>query len=113
VRARHWMTLSARPGNDCGIARPSALAVFRLIISSNFVGCSIGKSAGLAPFKILATYVAARLTLEPLREVLRQADRGALHTRILASAQRLAAVGPLLEHRRAPDGEHGQGGGCC
>ena len=28
---------------------PSAFAVFRLITSSNFVGCSTGKSAGFAP----------------------------------------------------------------
>ena len=26
------------------------------MISSNFVGCSTGKSAGLAPFRILSTY---------------------------------------------------------
>ena len=29
-------------------------------MNSNFVGCSTGRSAGLAPFKILSTYVAAR-----------------------------------------------------
>jgi hypothetical protein len=38
-----------------GIVRRSALAVSRLMISSNFVGCSTGRSAGLAPFKILST----------------------------------------------------------
>jgi hypothetical protein len=40
---------------DGGIVRPSALAVFRLMTSSNLVGCSTGKSAGFAPFKILST----------------------------------------------------------
>jgi hypothetical protein len=30
-------------------------AAFRLMISSNFVGCSTGKSAGLVPLKILST----------------------------------------------------------
>jgi hypothetical protein len=40
---------SARASNDCGIVTPSALAVFMLITSSNFVGCSMGRSAGLAP----------------------------------------------------------------
>ena len=34
--------------------RPSALAALRLITSSNLVGCSTGRSAGLAPFRILA-----------------------------------------------------------
>src|SRR5215470_101692 len=36
-----------------GIVRPSAVAVLRLIISSNFVGCSTGRPAGLAPFQNL------------------------------------------------------------
>jgi hypothetical protein len=33
--------------------RPSALAVLRLMTSSNFVGCSTGRSPGLAPFQNL------------------------------------------------------------
>ena len=44
----------------CGIVKPSAFAVLRLITSSNFVGCSTGRSPGFAPFKILSTYEAAR-----------------------------------------------------
>src|SRR4029453_13184011 len=51
----HWMISSARRRTDGGIVRPSALAVFRLMTSSNLVGCSTGKSAGFAPFKILST----------------------------------------------------------
>jgi hypothetical protein len=51
----HSMTSSARARIDCGTVRPSALAVFRLIASSNLVGCSIGRSAGLAPLRILST----------------------------------------------------------
>ena len=31
------------------MVRPSALAVLRLMTSSNFVGCSTGRSPGLAP----------------------------------------------------------------
>ena len=46
-----------------GMVRPSALAVLRLMASSNFVGCSTGRSAGWAPFRILSTYVAARRKL--------------------------------------------------
>jgi len=51
----HLITLSARYSIDCGIVRPICLAVFRLITSSNFVGCSTGRSAGLAPLRILST----------------------------------------------------------
>ena len=35
---RYSITWSARRSNDCGTVRPSALAVFRLITSSKFVG---------------------------------------------------------------------------
>jgi hypothetical protein len=48
----YWITSSARPSSDGGIVRPRALAVLRLITSSNFVACCTGRSAGLAPFKI-------------------------------------------------------------
>jgi len=42
-----------------GISIPNALAVWRFINSWNFVGCSIGRSAGFAPLKILLTKTAA------------------------------------------------------
>src|SRR5215468_10069476 len=51
----HSSTWSARSRTDGGIVRPSAFAVLRLITSSNFVGCSTGRSAGLAPLRILST----------------------------------------------------------
>src|SRR5262249_39301325 len=51
----HSITSSARASTEGGIVRPRALAVLRLMTSSNFVGCSTGKSAGLAPFRILST----------------------------------------------------------
>ena len=35
-----------------GMVSPGALAVLRLISSSNLVGCSTGRSAGLAPLSI-------------------------------------------------------------
>src|SRR5262249_41496251 len=54
------ITRSARSRIDCGIVKPSALAVLRLITSSNLVDCSIGRSAGFAPLRILSTKVAAR-----------------------------------------------------
>src|SRR4029453_18804007 len=54
----HWITSSAWKRMDGGIARPSAFAVLRLMISSNFMGRSTGNSAGLVPCRILSTYEA-------------------------------------------------------
>src|SRR5207245_10084044 len=54
-RTRYSRTWSARPNTDGGIVSPRALAVFKLMTSSNFVGCSMGKSAGFAPLRILST----------------------------------------------------------
>ena len=56
----HSITRSARSRSDGGIVRPSILAVLRLMISSNLLGCSTGKSPGLTPLRILSTNVAAR-----------------------------------------------------
>jgi len=50
----HSMIWSARCSSDGGIVRPIALAVLRLMTSSNLVGCSTGRSAGLAPLRILS-----------------------------------------------------------
>src|SRR5712691_6362382 len=51
----YCITSSARRSSDGGIVIPSAWAVLRLMTSSKRVGCSTGKSAGLAPFRILST----------------------------------------------------------
>ncbi len=48
----HSITSSASNCIAFGTARPSALAVFRLITSSNLVGCTTGRSAGRAPLRI-------------------------------------------------------------
>jgi hypothetical protein len=42
----HSITSSARARTDAGMVMPSVFALFRLITSSNTVGCSIGSSAG-------------------------------------------------------------------
>ena len=55
IRVPYSITSSAPARIAGGIVRPSAFAVLRLITSSNFVGCSIGRSAGLAPLRILST----------------------------------------------------------
>src|ERR1700730_8444087 len=49
----HLMTSSARSRIAGGIVRPIAWAVFRLMTSRNFAGCWTGRSAGLAPLRIL------------------------------------------------------------
>src|ERR1700676_4785375 len=49
------MTSSARARISGGMVMPSALAVLRLTTRVNRVGCSTGRSAGLAPFRILST----------------------------------------------------------
>src|SRR5262249_28814028 len=56
----HSITSSARLMSVGDTWKPSGFAVFRLITSSSLVGCSIGKSEGRAPFKILSTNPAAR-----------------------------------------------------
>ena len=50
--AAHSITSSARCSSGCGTVRPSALAVLRLITSSNVVGCCTGRSAGFSPLRI-------------------------------------------------------------
>ena len=55
IESIHLITLSALASTFGGIVRPICLAAFRLITNSNFVGCSTGRSAGLAPFRILST----------------------------------------------------------
>jgi len=54
------ITSSARASSIVGMSMPSALAVVRLMMRSNFVGCSTGMSPGFVPRKILSTYSAAR-----------------------------------------------------
>jgi hypothetical protein len=50
---------SARASSVAGTLRPIDLAVLRLIISSNLVGCSTGMFTGFSPRKILSTNTAA------------------------------------------------------
>jgi hypothetical protein len=49
------ITSSAVANISGGMVQPMAFAVLRLMISSNLVTCSTGRSAGLAPFRILST----------------------------------------------------------
>jgi hypothetical protein len=48
------ITLSAWKSSVGGIVRPSASAVLRLMTSSYLDACSTGRSAGLAPLRILS-----------------------------------------------------------
>src|SRR4029434_3451998 len=54
------MTLSARASTFGGIVRPICFAAFRLMMNSNFVGCSTGRSAGFVLFRFLFTNNAYR-----------------------------------------------------
>jgi len=54
IRTSHLMTRSAFISTLWGMFRPVLFAVFRFITKSNLLGCSIGKSPGFAPFRILA-----------------------------------------------------------
>src|SRR5262249_32775967 len=51
----HSITSSARASSVGGISRPSALAVLRLITSSNLVGAWTGSSPGFLPRRIRST----------------------------------------------------------
>jgi hypothetical protein len=59
-RAASFDHLVGTASSEAGMSRPSVFAVLRLMTSSNFVGCSTGRSAGLAPLRILSTKNAAR-----------------------------------------------------
>src|SRR5262249_2811229 len=48
----HSITSSAVICMISGTVRPSALAVLRLITSSNLVGCTTGRAAGFAPLRM-------------------------------------------------------------
>ena len=49
----HSITSSARPSSAGGTSMPSAFAVLRLMISSTWVPCITGRSAGFSPFSTL------------------------------------------------------------
>jgi hypothetical protein len=51
----HSTTSSARASRLSGTARPSALAVFRLITRSYLVGPCSGRSAGFSPLRMRPT----------------------------------------------------------
>src|SRR5262249_14830605 len=53
--AYHSITSSARASSDGGTSRPRALAVLRLIASSNLVGACTGRSAAFSPLRIRST----------------------------------------------------------
>src|ERR1044072_1379732 len=53
VAPSHSITSSAATSSVEGMVTPSDFAVLPLITNLNRVGCSTGRSAGLAPFSIL------------------------------------------------------------
>ena len=69
--------------SDWGTVRPMALAVLRLMTSSNFVGCSIGRSAGRAPFRILS----ARRAVKARWAAVRAKEEGRLALRVVLTSR--------------------------
>jgi len=59
LRKVYSITSSASATRFGGTVRPRFFAVLRLMTNSNLVGCSTGRSAGLAPCRILLTKSAA------------------------------------------------------
>jgi hypothetical protein len=59
-RPDYSITSSASAITVGGTVRPSVVAVLRLMANSNLAGACVGRSAGLAPFKMRSTYEAAR-----------------------------------------------------
>ncbi len=89
------------------MVRPSALAVLRLMTSSNFVGCSTGRSAGLAPFRILSTYEHGRpVECEAAR--LHVFSQG-VHRRQVRLRGKIDDPGPLKNKHAVRDDEEGAG----
>ena len=58
AKSAYSIASSASSRKSRVMVRPRAFAVFRLMTSSNLVGCCTGSSAGLAPLRILSTYTA-------------------------------------------------------
>src|SRR5262245_12038989 len=56
------ITSSARPSNESGMVRPSVFAILRLMTNSTFTACWTGRSAGLAPLRILLATIAGLQT---------------------------------------------------
>src|SRR3954471_2825240 len=56
----HSITSSARKRSAVGISMPIAFAVFRFMTNSYLVGCSIGRSTGFVPLRMLPVYLANR-----------------------------------------------------
>src|SRR5262249_55266741 len=59
----HSITSSARSRIDVGMSIPMARAILRLTMVVNLVARSTGRSAGLAPLRILSTKTAARRSI--------------------------------------------------
>src|SRR5262249_51786945 len=53
--SHHSITSSASASSLSGTVRPSAFAVVRLMMNSNFVGCTTGRSAGFSPLRTRPT----------------------------------------------------------
>src|SRR5260370_38842551 len=93
------------------MASPRALAVWRLMTSSNLVACSTGRSAGLAPLRILSMryparrYISTRLGPQDMRPPLSTNSRTPYIAGSRALAERQQPWLVCHEHRVSKDHE--------
>src|SRR5262249_43649795 len=66
LAAFHSITSLARASSVGATVRSRVLAVLRLMLSANLVGCSTGTSPGFAPLRIRSTCVAARRNMSEM-----------------------------------------------
>jgi hypothetical protein len=67
------MTLSSRVSTFGGIVIPICFADFRFITNPNFIGCSTGRSAGLAPFKFVHVIGGAAVVVREVHSIRHEA----------------------------------------
>jgi hypothetical protein len=82
------ITSSASASTRSGTLRRRALAVLRLMTSSNFVGCSTGMSAGFAPWRTLSTSSAAYDRRVPTYHEREVGDAGRHRSRLLRARRK-------------------------
>src|SRR5262245_66681328 len=86
----HSITSSASESTSGGMESPSALAVLRLITSSNLVDVSTGRSAGFAPLRILRGVDAAlAIRLGDAHAIAQESARNSVFAKVVDCGQSL------------------------
>ena len=93
------ITVSARYSNDCGIVRPICLAVLRLNANSNFIGCSTGRSPGLASLEDSVHVIGDAAVAVGEVGAVGHEPTGSLHARLICVHRRQTAFKAKLAIR--------------